>query len=181
MVITILLCVLFVLLSCIVVLFLFGILLPALKGSTDLSFMVFPSRQAQYKLGTTREYPINKDYIAHINIAENVDCSKRFNFVGKASCKLNASYFDSFSCYKNDCLDVLDCVSVCPQNAIIIKDKKLCVTASCIGCGLCIPVCPKGLISLEKIAIENDKDNKKHTRFWLACDTFIRNLEQKFK
>ena len=47
------------------------------------------------------------------------------------------------------CLGYGSCASVCPQNAITVKDGAALVDAEkCVGCGLCVKECPKGLIEL---------------------------------
>ncbi|MEG1519592.1 MAG: 4Fe-4S binding protein, partial [Clostridia bacterium] len=41
------------------------------------------------------------------------------------------------------------CVSVCPENAIKMKDGKSVVDkALCVACGACVKACPKHIISL---------------------------------
>jgi len=47
------------------------------------------------------------------------------------------------------CLGFGSCASVCPQNAITVKDGVALVDEEkCVGCGLCAKECPKGLIEL---------------------------------
>lgn len=47
------------------------------------------------------------------------------------------------------CLGFGDCASVCPQDAITVKDDLARINVSkCVGCGLCAEACPKQIISL---------------------------------
>ena len=47
------------------------------------------------------------------------------------------------------CLGFGSCATVCPQDAIQVKDGVAIVNRKkCVGCGLCVKACPKGLIEL---------------------------------
>ncbi len=71
---------------------------------------------------------------------------------------------------KYGCLGCLDCASVCPVDAIYIKDDLARVNPdTCIGCGKCVKTCPKGIISIipkdAKVAIAcSSHDNGALTR-----------------
>ena len=55
---------------------------------------------------------------------------------------------------KERCLACGGCISVCPQDAIIMESSKAAVNEEkCIGCGVCIKTCPVG-------AIEEKKNNE---------------------
>lgn len=50
----------------------------------------------------------------------------------------------------HDCLSCGGCVSICPVDAIIMKNKVAVVLSEkCISCELCVNTCPIGAISME--------------------------------
>lgn len=80
------------------------------------------------------------------------DCSKTQDkaiYSGIQSCKAaKLTYGGKGSCTYG-CLGLGDCMNVCPQNAIYIKDGIAKINLyECIGCGICTRACPNGLISL---------------------------------
>ena len=75
--------------------------------------------------------------------------SSKNNYIGTRDCRAVALS----GLYPRDCdfgcLGYGSCVTVCPQNAIRVKDGVAIVDAeSCVGCGLCVKECPKQLIEL---------------------------------
>lgn len=45
-----------------------------------------------------------------------------------------------------------ECIKVCPQNAIILKDGKASIDyQKCDSDGMCIPACPEGAITTVEI------------------------------
>ena len=51
---------------------------------------------------------------------------------------------------RNKCIYCGGCVSVCPVNALTLKETRIEVDANkCIDCGACIKFCPVG--ALEKV------------------------------
>jgi len=47
-----------------------------------------------------------------------------------------------------NCLACGGCISVCPQDAILMASSKAKVTPEkCISCGICIKTCPLGAIT----------------------------------
>lgn len=88
------------------------------------------------------------------------DCNvteHKYDFDGIQSCAAcNRFYNGSKSC-THGCLGYGDCIKVCPQGAISIKDRVAVVDKSkCIGCGLCTKACPNGLIAVRKISQKID-------------------------
>lgn len=79
------------------------------------------------------------------------DDEKKIDLVEKipnTKCSLVAQTFDSNSDCIFSCIGNGDCVFVCPQEAIEIKNKTAVVNDLCVGCGKCVKVCPKNLIVL---------------------------------
>ena len=70
-------------------------------------------------------------------------------YSGIESCKAAKLLYGGKGSCTYGCLGLGDCQSVCPQNAIFIKDGVAQVyTCDCIGCGMCAKECPNHLISL---------------------------------
>lgn len=178
---SIFLSILFVLLVSSLVLFMFGILLPALKNNANFSYMVFPQNQAQYQLGRTRDYPSNLSMRA---VLPDIDKEKtRLVYDGKKNCHIFLNDFASPTINENDCIGFGTCAVVCPQDAICIKKGKFFLQPYCIGCNLCVVTCPKNLIVLRPIRQnkENIAPTLKTFRLWKSCTSLIDKIEKKFK
>lgn len=68
--------------------------------------------------------------------SKQIDCSIYLNQYGKVDfCKYG-------------CIGYGSCATICPENAIIIKNNTAIVTDSCSGCGLCVDKCPQKIIEL---------------------------------
>lgn len=51
---------------------------------------------------------------------------------------------------ETNCLSCGGCVSVCPNDAIIMKNKIAFVRfEKCVSCGICVDTCPISAISME--------------------------------
>lgn len=84
---------------------------------------------------------------------------KRLDYQGFNDCRLfKSSYETEYAC-KNSCSGFGDCVSVCPQKAITIRNHIAIISESCNGCGLCVSACPQKLIKL----VPNGKEA------WIDC------------
>jgi len=56
--------------------------------------------------------------------------------------------FDKYSVDSEKCTDCEECIDVCPENAIKMKDGKAVIDPDdCIGCGDCAKVCQSDAIS----------------------------------
>ncbi|HEC89850.1 MAG: ferredoxin [Thermoplasmata archaeon] len=52
---------------------------------------------------------------------------------------------------ERECLSCGGCISVCPVDAVFMKNLRAFVDQSlCIGCSICVNTCPIGAISLEE-------------------------------
>ena len=47
---------------------------------------------------------------------------------------------------KNLCDGCAECLAVCPDDAITLKDGKAEIVKDCIECYACVEICPKGAI-----------------------------------
>ncbi|MEM0372738.1 MAG: 4Fe-4S binding protein [archaeon] len=49
---------------------------------------------------------------------------------------------------RNKCIYCGGCVSVCPANALTLKEVRIeCDAKKCVDCGSCIKFCPAGALS----------------------------------
>lgn len=86
-------------------------------------------------------------YIACCGSSENVD--HRHEYVGIRSCSAANLLFAGDSLCAYGCLGYGDCMSVCPNGAIHIKDSLAKIDLDlCTGCGLCAKKCPNHLIHI---------------------------------
>lgn len=96
--------------------------------------------------------------------------SRRFAYKGPASCKAAAALYSGDGLCTYGCIGYGDCASVCPNNAICIKDGIAHIdTRKCIGCGICAKVCPHHVISImpdvERVYVAcSNKDKGAQTR-----------------
>lgn len=83
----------------------------------------------------------------------NGDCNAtndKYIFEGTLSCAAANRFYNGSEMCIHGCLGFGDCVAVCPQGAIDIKDRLAKVNkAKCVGCGLCVKACPNNLIVIK--------------------------------
>ena len=80
-------------------------------------------------------------------------CSKeckleRSMFNSEYTCIMAKSVFGSALDCRFACLGLGDCIKICPQEAIVIKNMTAVITDNCCGCGKCVLVCPQKIIKL---------------------------------
>ena len=182
-----------------------------------LFYILFPSIHNQNKV---KENPILAD--SEINYIhpesqkfEKTDmkaivlcsCEKEFNMNRKIfnesySCVLVNKYSGTGTPCKFSCIGLGDCVKICPQHAIYIKNKTAVVSSQCTGCGKCVDVCPIKIIRLiptnttEYTICANKSDEKagcskelktqkvvwnekKHFKIWATCYRMFKDILKK--
>ena len=81
------------------------------------------------------------------------DCNAthdKMDYQGIESCKAAKLFYGGRGSCTYGCLGLGDCMAVCPQDAIYLRNGIANVdTRKCIGCGMCAKTCPNGLISVE--------------------------------
>lgn len=90
-------------------------------------------------------------HVAYVHCSGTCDKTKReYNYYGAADCRQaaiapgHAGQACSYSCFGFG-----TCASVCPVEAISVRDGVAVVDAdTCIGCGLCVKTCPQHIISM---------------------------------
>ena len=67
------------------------------------------------------------------------------------TCKEVAAVWNGEGICLYSCIGLGDCLSVCPEEAIVLRDGVATVVSSrCLGCGLCEKACPRGTIRVGK-------------------------------
>jgi len=72
----------------------------------------------------------------------------RYRTAGYTDCRTQNMVFNGNLACEHGCLGLGSCVKICPNDAIILRDGKACISGSCTGCGFCVDICPKKLIVL---------------------------------
>ena len=71
------------------------------------------------------------------------------NYVGLKDCRTAVLSGINVTECGYGCLGFGSCVTVCPENAIRVRNGVAVVNRKrCVGCGLCVKACPRGLIEL---------------------------------
>ncbi len=80
------------------------------------------------------------------------DCNatgKKAEYSGVQSCRAARMIYGGENLCVYGCIGLGDCASVCPQDAICIKNGIAHIdTRKCIGCGLCAKTCPNAIIHM---------------------------------
>ncbi|MGL4986642.1 MAG: 4Fe-4S binding protein [Treponemataceae bacterium] len=97
--------------------------------------------------------PVNKKAFIYCNAKRVV--KKTVQYIGITDCSLIKSQYNNTTQCIWGCIGLGNCVRVCPQNAIIIKNDTALVTDLCTGCGKCIAACPNSLIQLTPTKMQN--------------------------
>jgi electron transport complex protein RnfB len=73
--------------------------------------------------------------------------TRRFNVPGEGTLRRAAASSEKPAVDQDACTGCQKCVSVCPENAIEMRDDKAFILADpCTNCRVCIPDCPVGAI-----------------------------------
>ena len=88
--------------------------------------------------------------VAFIKCKGSCDVTRdQANYIGVRDCRSAVLCGISVTDCEYGCLGLGSCATVCPQDAITVKNGVASVNRSkCVGCGLCAKACPRGLIEL---------------------------------
>lgn len=91
-----------------------------------------------------------KPMIAVVKCNGNCDnTSDKLEYKSAKTCKGAKLFFGGKGTCTYGCLGLGDCVAICPQNAISIKNGIANIDPElCIGCGMCAKVCPNFVIEV---------------------------------
>ena len=152
-----------------IIFYLFCFFLPALKlkyeGISDsLATKLNFSYDASKKLSKP-----DSSKIAAIEQCNDTDLEKRLIYKGEKNCRLFHKIYGSE--YKNPkiCIGFGDCVKVCPQEAIKIRNNRAEISEFCNACGKCIDICPENIISLVPRPKKSEENRTRGFKFWAAC------------
>lgn len=121
------------------------------------------------------------------------DCNKtthKYVFGGINTCAACNKFYNGSKLCTSGCLGYGDCLRVCPEGAITIKDRVAVVDRDkCIGCGLCVKECPNHLIALRpesqrvEVACSSEQLGKITRKICsagcIACGMCVRNCPEK--
>jgi len=152
------------------VFYLFCFFLPALKlkyeGISDLL-----ASELNFSRDEIPEPKVKPDFskVAVVETVPDADFEKRLVYKGDKNCRLFHEIYSSE--YKNPkiCIGFGDCVNVCPQEAISIKNNQAVVGFLCNGCGKCVDFCPESIISLVPRTKKTEETPSKLFKFWAFC------------
>ena len=188
MILAVILLILIVLIIAILLLFLFYILFPSIYGNKKIKEdPVISNREIEYI-----KPQIEKTDVTSMKAIVLCSCNKNFKvprdiFNESYSCAMVNNYSGSGTDCKYACLGLGDCAKICPQQAIIIKNRTAVVTNLCIGCGKCINVCPLNIIRLipgstkEYTVCANKSDEKTGCSEELKTQKVAWNAKKDFK
>ena len=76
----------------------------------------------------------------------------KYNYDGVQTCKASNRFYNGSKTCTSGCLGFGDCVRICPEDAISIKDGIAVVDQKkCVGCAMCAKECPNHLISMKPL------------------------------
>ncbi|HAH62223.1 MAG TPA: hypothetical protein DCL73_09030 [Treponema sp.] len=140
---------LLILLLVLILFFMFAILLPALKTqSFSVDNPLFSEMELKYVIPDTEQHTDITKRAVVLCSPDKKFSTQRLNYNPGQSCKIISQTYESLNDCRFSCIGLGDCVKVCPQEAIVIKNDTAVVTNLCCGCGNCIEACPKHIIKL---------------------------------
>lgn len=148
MIIQIILLILIILILSIIILFSFYIFLPSLNTENNKNDPIISGKEKDFFTKEKAE-PLQTDKRAVVLCS----CGKKFlndnsQFNEAYTCFMVKNMSGSGSDCKYACIGLGDCVKVCTQNAIILKNNTAVITNTCCGCGECAKICPQQIIKL---------------------------------
>lgn len=165
---------LFVVLVSALLIFIFSMLLPSMKAEgIEIQSPVLSLEEKNYNEDVSPTHSANPAMMAKLDeMAFVLDKSlkKRMEFSGVKSCILfHDNYQTQYFTLEKKCIGFGDCVKVCTQKAMKIKNNMLTVTKMCAGCGRCIEACPVKIISLVKKDNNITENEKNGFKFLKKC------------
>lgn len=106
------------------------------------------ARQIADVLGVEPEDVVEK--VAYVACNGTCDAvQKKYDYRGLQTCAAANLFYSGDKMCPNACLGYGDCMDVCPEEAISIRDGVALVDSQkCVGCGICARHCPNHIIKL---------------------------------
>ncbi len=149
MILSIILLVLILLLLAMLILFSFMVLLPSIKINPKKDDdPLIPLKAKTFLIPDYKNFE-KTDLRALVLCSCHKDTNlQRSNFNESYSCFMVKNTYGTGMDCKFACIGLGDCAKVCPQEAILIKNRTAVITNNCCGCGKCLEVCPQKIIKL---------------------------------
>ena len=188
MILSVILLILIILIVSILLIFLFYVLFPSIHNQNKITENTII---ADSEINYIHPVQIQKEK-SDMKAIVLCSCEKKFDikpkiFNGSYSCALVNKYSGTGTPCKFACIGLGDCVKICPQNAIIIKNNTAVITSQCIGCGKCVDACPLSIIRLiplnttEYTICANKSDEKSGCTEELKTQKVVWNAKKHFK
>lgn len=175
MILKILLLITVLILLSLLIVFLALFFVPALKKQTNIRNEMLVS-ETEHKFKKLDE-PEQKFAVAERAVVL-CNCNKTFGKKTELSAKkglscavINSTYGALNDC-RFSCLGLGDCIKVCTQEAIFIKNGTALINELCNGCGKCISYCPKNLIKLVPVNTESVVMCNNSNQPLTTCDSY---------
>ena len=98
---------------------------------------------------------------------------RRLIYKGEKNCRLFYETYTSEYKKTNVCIGFGDCIKVCPQEAIVVRNGRAEISGMCNGCGKCLTACPENIICLKPRENNFEESLTKGFKFWAACYRLI--------
>lgn len=134
------------------------------EGKASLCDCNATSNQAKAEIANVLgvEFCASVQMVAVVKCAGGNNSNDKFNYVGNSSCSVQGLLLSGKKVCSTACLGGGDCVNVCPDNGVLVKDGVAVVDRSiCEACGACALKCPRNLIELVP----------KTAKVYVACST----------
>ena len=166
---SILLLLLFILVTTSFIFFVFCFFIPALMSSySGMLGVLLPQKEGKIEPKKYADVVHDRTKRAVIVQPES-ESENRLHFHGVQNCAIFHAAYDSHAGGRQTCIGYGDCIRACPQQAIFRDGKTLVVSDLCSGCGKCVGACPVSLITLAPVTEADEKIPRKYFKFWYAC------------
>lgn len=121
------------------------------EGKATLSNCGATSNEAKEEIAKVLgiEFVAGVENVAVVKCAGGLNAKDKFDYVGNQNCSAIAGLMGGNKVCASACLGGGNCVGVCPDGGVSVKDGVAVVDRSlCEACGACIRACPRNLIEL---------------------------------
>lgn len=149
MVATIIFTLLFIIILSALIVFIFNILIPALKQrQVNFSEPLFSPSEVELLKTRPEKLAVSGKRAVVKCSPHRTSGARRFLYNGPKNCALFSEVCDCEDDCRWGCCGFGNCAKACPQEAISIQNATAVINELCIGCGKCIDACPRNLIVL---------------------------------